>query len=193
MIYLDPMNPTKTYLGVDPGQNGGAALLDQDGTLIELFAYAKGSSVYPQHVLYNADRPAAMLAWLRHVHAFYPNATAVVEHVHASPVMGPAAAAKMVGNYQLWLGFVWALFGERPVCVDPQVWQRPYAAARLQARTAVMTAAPNPSANLARSLARAGKQSLQAIAQAAHPEIRLTLDTCDAVLIAEYARNLSRV
>ena len=91
-----------------------------------------------------------------------------IEKVHAFPTDARSAAFKFGMNYGMWLGIIGAL--NIPLIeVTPQMWMKSYA--------------PLPKIKQER------KAKLKKIAQEFCPDIRVTLQTCDAFLISLYGKN----
>lgn len=91
----------------------------------------------------------------------------VIERVWGSPVMGPAGAFTFGQNYGQWLGLL-AASKVPTYCVTPQAWQAP-----LGVDAAIKGAKR--------------KTALCNLARTAHPGAKITMATCDAVLIGDYA------
>lgn len=104
------------YIGIDPGLNGGIAVLDPDGYVL---ATAKMPST-PQDVLdfFGHDYPEIPTDRRRPATAF-----AIIERVHSSPQMGVTSAFTFGKGYGMLIMALTASkvpFDE----VAPRVWQR---------------------------------------------------------------------
>lgn len=94
--------------------------------------------------------------------------TTYIENVHAFPTDTRSSAFKFGMNYGMWLGILGAYKVEVKK-VSPFKWMEPYK--------------PLPKVKKER------KAKLKEIAQELCPDIRVTLYTCDAFLIAIYGKN----
>ena len=94
--------------------------------------------------------------------------TAYIENVHAFPTDARSSAFKFGMNYGMWLGILGAYKIEVKK-VSPYKWMEPYK--------------PLPKIKQER------KAKLKEIAQELCPDIRVTLRTADAFLIALYGKN----
>ena len=94
--------------------------------------------------------------------------TTYIENVHAFPTDARSSAFKFGMNYGMWLGILGAYKIEVKK-VSPYKWMEPYK--------------PLPKIKQER------KSKLKEIAQGLCPDIRVTLKTCDAFLIALYGKN----
>ena len=91
-----------------------------------------------------------------------------IENVHAFPTDGRSSAFKFGCNYGMWLGIL-ASNNITPIKVSPFKWMQEFA--------------PLP------KIKKERKQMLKQIAQEMFPDIRVTLSTADAILIAVYGVN----
>jgi Holliday junction resolvasome RuvABC endonuclease subunit len=96
------------YIGIDPGTNGGAAIIDYDGSNIMILDFSKATD----HDI--AD-------WIQ---AYAGKETrALVEKVHSMPRQGVASTFKFGREYGFILGVLTAL--RIPIeHIQPQAWQR---------------------------------------------------------------------
>lgn len=95
------------YLGIDPGQTGGVALID-DATA--------------QAWRYPGDIPEAAIL-LRRLHVANTIRLACIEKVGAMPRQGVSSTFKFGANYGAWQGILCAL-GIPFVTVTPAQWQK---------------------------------------------------------------------
>ena len=91
-----------------------------------------------------------------------------IENVHAFPTDGRSSAFKFGMNYGTWIGILGALKIE-PIKVDPRVWMKSY----------------SPLSKIKKER----KNELKNIAQELFPDVRVTLKTSDAALIAFWGMN----
>jgi len=94
-----------------------------------------------------------------------------IEKVHSSPQMGVKSAFTFGDNFGAWNEFIRGSLVANKVLVPPQVWQKTYP--HLQGIQG------NPR-----------KKMLKLLAEESHPDIKLTLATCDAILIHDYAQRI---
>ena len=97
---------------------------------------------------------------------------AYIEHVHAFPTDARSAAFKFGVNYGKWLGIL-GVHKIKTVFVSPQKWQK-YWKERLEIIL--------PKDKQGR------KRRLKEIAKEYYPEIKVTLDTADAIVMAYYLK-----
>ena len=91
-----------------------------------------------------------------------------IENVHAFPTDGRSSAFKFGMNNGIWLGILGALKIE-PIKVDPRVWMKSY----------------QPLSKVKQER----KNELKTIAQELFPDVKVTLKTSDAALIAFWGTN----
>lgn len=150
-------------LGIDPGQHGGFCFRDvKQSEYIDIYSYNK---ITPHDIaeIVTDEKTACQLCGIP-IKAF-------IEEVHSMPHDGKASAFSFGKNYGMWLGILTALkipFEEIP----PAKWQ-----AGLKLRVRGMDY-------------NIKKRALKEAAQKRFPNAQLTLDTCDATLIAEYGRQM---
>tara|TARA_R100001463_G_scaffold6332_1_gene20838 strand:+ start:3373 stop:3711 length:339 start_codon:yes stop_codon:yes gene_type:complete len=95
------------------------------------------------------------------------NTIAIIEAVHSFPGQGVASTFKFGNNYGQWQGILSAL--KIPyILVSPQKWMKMYQ--------------PLPKNKTER------KRRLKEIALEYHPDIKVTLDTSDAIVMAYYLK-----
>jgi len=97
----------KTYLGIDPGQKGGIAIIHPDGA---------AAWRYPGDIVTAADS-------LRDLHCRYSITLACIEQVHSMPGQGVKSMFTFGQNYGAWLGML-AAFGIPHTTVTPNKWQK---------------------------------------------------------------------
>ncbi len=98
----------KSWLGIDPGASGAAALITADGQALV--------QDYP-------GDPSLAADLVRQWRADHQIQLAALESVHAMPKQGVSSMFKLGANFGAWLGLLAAL-GVPHVLVRPQEWQR---------------------------------------------------------------------
>ena len=165
----------KPILAIDPGKKGGICLLT-----------GKGSRVWKM-----PDEPD-LIKLLKQVKGWNPETLAVVEQINTflpkvplkvkgriyldekgKPVMVPDSAmasgiAKLYGQYQFILGVLTCL-NIKTRQAPPRVWQKGIP-------------------GVTRYKGRDRKRKLKEEAHRRYPMLKPTMDTCDAILIADYGR-----
>ena len=97
------------FLGIDPGQKGGLAVINDLGEALEAHRY-------PQDI----PTAAAMLGF---IHRRCPIMLAAIERVHAMPGQGVSSMFKFGQNYGAWQGALSAL-AIPYIVVTPHRWQK---------------------------------------------------------------------
>ncbi len=143
---------TYNLITIDPGTSGGFVLRHTNSGGISPHPFVSFDQVVS--VVELMDRDAL---------------TAVIETVHASPIMGTSSAFKFGENYGQWLGVLRAL-GVTTYGVRPQEWQYGL-----------------PIASDMKGPSR--KTALRRLADSRHLGFGITLATCDAVLMSDWAVN----
>lgn len=151
-------------IGIDPGASGAMAFATENGVVVH-----KTKSVEPYDALVDA-RPYV------HNPAGRPeyHAVAYVEEVGGfigKPQPG-SAMFKFGRQYGYWLGLLRAM-GVRTILVKPQAWQKGLSG--LQGKKGAER-----------------KRALRDEAARRFPGVKVTLDNCDALLIADYGRRMER-
>jgi len=147
-----------SFIGIDPGQSGGLAQLDSEGVV----------SLNPMPVT-ERDIFEWFDPWIGEPFA-YP--FACIEKVHAMPQQGVSSTFKFgvgYGGLRMALIAAGVPFEE----VTPRAWQK---------------ALGIPPRKVKRESKTLFKSRLKAKAQQLFPQERITLKTCDALLIMEYCR-----
>ncbi len=145
-------------VGIDPGKKGGAALLEVGtGELIDCFPFR------------TLDMAADGFAEWR---AKYSIVQVLIEHVHAYPGQGVVSAFTFGDNFGGWKGILAAnkYRGQKLKFVEPRTWQK-----------ALGRTLPGHIQKTAH------KNALKDIAAELYPQIKVTLATCDALLIARHS------
>lgn len=164
------------YIGIDPGKSGGIAVLS--GRKVELYCMPHTEAdvwhlfknIAHRYTLYGSNRQA-----------FTIRVTAVIEQVHGyMPGSGTNMGAPMFTFGMSYGGLRMALIGCGIPFTEagPVKWQR------------AMGVPPRKKTESKQQY----KNRLKARAQQLFPRegVKVTLDTCDALLIAEYNRRTAR-
>jgi crossover junction endodeoxyribonuclease RuvC len=178
-----PLLITKNlYVGIDPGQSGGMAILSQSGT--------------PLYVTKMPQTERDIWEWLREL--AFPSSDskpyAMIEQVHSMPGQGVTSTFKFGMSYG---GLRMALIG----CgipfetVTPQKWQKALGVLPRDKGRELEFALDPSRPSLGVTKRRVGEESqtdfkgrLKAKAQQLFPSQKVTLATADALLLAEYCR-----
>ncbi|GAV19919.1 crossover junction endodeoxyribonuclease RuvC [Mariprofundus micogutta] len=97
----------KSFLGIDPGQKGGVAIIHPEGA--EAWRY-------PGDIVSAADL-------LRDIHVNHNITMACIESVHSMPKQGVSSTFKFGQNFGAWLGILAAL-GIPHMTITPHKWQK---------------------------------------------------------------------
>jgi hypothetical protein len=165
-----PKRTSSIYIGVDPGQSGGIAGIWQIDNVV---IFCKMPSTEYDICQYFRD------TYLEYFQSEKP--FALIERVHSMPEQGVSSTFKFGVNYGLLRGIITALdipWEE----VSPRTWQKGLGIAARRKATAHKKAETKTHF----------KNRLKARAQQLFPTERITLATCDALLIAEYCRRKHR-
>lgn len=154
-------------IGIDPGKKGGIAVLCGDGTVVDVVSMP--------------DTPQDLLEFLRDVTAYDGTCKCYLEKVGGMPGNGGSAMFNFGKGYG-WIEMALLSLEIPTVTVTPQKWQSVYGVG---------------SSSIMRSSAaekKEHKNKLKAVAQGLFPSLgkRITLETCDSLLIAEYGRRNER-
>lgn len=141
------------FIGIDPGQSGGAALLDAEGQVVDVIKF-KGMTDH--------DIASALNEW-----GEYEQVKAMLEKVSAMPKQGVSSTFKFGDSYGFLRGSLVAL-GIPFDLVIPNRWQK-----ALECQT------------------KGDKNISKSRAQRQWPRQKITHAIADALLIAEYARQVS--
>lgn len=156
------MSKKLLFIGIDPGMSGGIAVLTRSGDV----ALLKPLSITVQE-LWDLLRPYRKR--LNTPQRF----CAVIEKVHAMPGRSSVSLFKLGAAFG---GQRMALVGNRIPFeeVSPQKWQKFFGLKRERGKNQT-----------------AWKNQLKDLAKELFPDIKITLKTADALLIAEYNRRVS--
>lgn len=97
------------YLGIDPGKSGGAALLDEDGSIVEKLSFTKKTDHDISQWIESQTEGRKVIAY--------------IERVGSSPQMGVVSAFSFGVSYGMLKGLLTGLKVSFDF-VSPGVWQR---------------------------------------------------------------------
>ena len=138
------------YIGIDPGKNGGVAVISESGKCAAIKC--------PDTIL-------DMVTQLREISYPAKESKLAIEKVHAFPGQGVTSMFNFGKGYGQWLGIIAAL--EIPYMdVSPYRWQKYYGKLPKEKKDR--------------------KNLLKHYAQQRFPDIKATLVTTDAILIANW-------
>lgn len=101
-------------IGIDPGQSGGAVLLDGTGEVIDRIAFEK---------LTDHDIAGMLTIWINQSPAGPMGNAATIEQVHSMPKQGVASSFKFGRSFGFLIGVLTTL--QIPyTLVTPQKWQK---------------------------------------------------------------------
>lgn len=145
------------YIGIDPGVNGGIAVLGENGEV--------------KDVRNMPDTPADILEYFK-LYAAFPCVCVLEDVGQGMPGQSSSATAKFA-RHNGHLEMALLALGIKTIKARPQKWEKTYA---LGKSTACEKAE--------------WKRKLKERAQQLFPQLgkKVTLKTCDALLIAEYCR-----
>lgn len=171
----------RAFVGIDPGSSGGLCLLQQDADdaveIIHLEPMPEDElaiwSIISRFASIILSLPGSK-AVLEQVGGYIPPKKGTSEEGQKHDGQPGSAMFEFGRNYGLLRGFLIASGlreGEHWRSISPAIWQR-----GVKADVRGRKSKPEH------------KRSLQALAHALFPQKKATLKTCDALLIAEYAR-----
>lgn len=141
-------------IGIDPGVNGGIAIID-NGHI---------------EAIKCPDTVKDMADVIKDAKWDCVNMFCIIEKVHSMPGQGVRSVFTFGKNYGQWLGIL-AAHGVPYKEVPPQTWMKYYGAM--------------PKDRTKR------KNHLKHLAQSLHPNIKVTLKTSDAILLANWCREIA--
>jgi len=170
------------YLGIDPGQSGGLALIDYVGN---------HSAVLLQPM---PETERDVWDWIT-ANVGDETAVAMIEQVHTMPGQGIASSGKFMQGYGFLRGCLTAA-GIPFEAVRPQQWIKgldiPQRARHTKTKRVQVSRGKNKgewrNQKYGGETDREWKTRLKAHAQQLFPKAQVTLATADALLIAEYCR-----
>ena len=161
---VNSLNKEPTLIGIDPGASGGVSWIDS--------SYNIKAEACPKTNIEMADLINKIVIKSIENSKYYKKSDmckCYIELVHAFPTDGRSSAFKFGRNYGTWLGIL-ASHGIEPVFITPQKWQKYYG-------------------HLPK-IKKERKNKMKEIASDLS-ELKATLKTSDAILIAIYGYNQS--
>lgn len=158
-----------TYIiGIDSGKNGGIAVLAGNGVVVD--------------VVNMPETPQDLLQFLRDVTTYDGSCVAYVEKVGGMPHNGGSAMFNF-GKGNGWIEMALLALEIPTTYVRPQAWQKGLG---IGSSSITTDSAAEKSEH---------KRKLKAVAQGLFPSLgkKVTLKTCDALLIADYGRKQERL
>lgn len=154
------MEEVKLFIGIDPGLNGGIAVLNKNGGV--------------ESVTTMPETPQDILEWLEEYSGY--DCVCALEDVGRGMPGQSSKATATFARHNGHLEMALLALSIRTEKVTPQKWQKTY---QLGSSKDINK--------------RIWKNKLKAKAQQLFPSLgkRITLSTCDALLLAEYARRMS--
>lgn len=160
------------YVGIDPGANGGIAIIESiNGEIVgvELFKFPKKDEELAD-LLAKAIPVVDYACWL--------------EHVHAMPNQGVVSTFTFGKNFGVVCGILIAN-NVNFSFVRPQYWQKILA---IDPRRKGVSRGSDGFLRIDNETKSEWKDRLKKTAKRMYPELRITLNTADALLIAEACR-----
>jgi len=156
------------FIGIDPGQSGGISWVErtiQDGRQVNfIYAEKMPATEHDVDVLFKKLRAKGMAI------------KCIIENVHSFPGQGVASSFKFGRNY----GFLRGLLVANRIAFDqvsPQKWQKQLG---LQKKSKEETKTFH-------------KNNIKAKAQQLYPQLKVTLATADAIMLATYCSTQNNV
>ena len=150
------MDNDKIFVGIDPGMNGGITFLEKEQDLVSIKAQRCPKTAEEMAVLFSAG-----------IKGYAPEDVVLfIEHVWSFPGDGKVSAFKFGYNYGLWKGIA-ASHEVQIVDSAPRKWMAHY---ELPPKME----------------SRERKRWLRELAEKLYPNIKITFNTSDSVLIAHY-------
>ena len=156
---VKPMNDDRVFIGIDPGKSGGFGIIS-----IEDGIESSDAHKFPKDIL---ELPSMILSHIP-CDLSAENVHVTVEHVHAFPNQGSVSTFSFGQNLGQWEGVLAALELE-PVYAGPRTWMVEFIKLGLEKKDR--------------------KRQLYAKAQELFPNIKITFNISDALLITQYAHD----
>lgn len=152
-------------IGIDPGKGGGITVLCGNGTVVDIVSMP--------------ETPQDLLELLRDVTAYDGTCVCYLEKVGGMPGNGGSAMFNFGKGYG-WIEMALLALEIPTVSVTPQKWQKMYG---VGSSSITKSSAAEKSEH---------KRKLKAVAQGLFPSLgkKVTLNTCDSLLIANYGRKM---
>ena len=155
------------FLGIDPGQTGGLALIR--GTHLVWLEACPATIKGRYNALTNVTHTAATGLWGARRPQDDVAVMCAIEHVHTMPKQGIVSAGKFMMNYGVWLMGL-AAVGIPYQQITPQKWMKHFGAMPKEKK--------------------ARKHHLLHLAQQRFPDATIKLPLADAVMLAVYAQEV---
>ena len=154
---VKPINDDRVFIGIDPGKSGGFGVIIIEDGIESSHAYK-----FPKKLL---DLP--VMLW-SHIPSDLPleDIHITIEHVHAFPNQGSVSTFSFGQNLGQWEGIL-ASFELEANCVGPRTWMAEFIKLGLEKKDR--------------------KRQLYAKAQELFPNIKITFNISDALLLTQYA------
>ena len=154
---IKPLNDDRVFIGIDPGKSGGFGVIIIEDGIESSHAYK-----FPKNLL---DLP--IMLW-SHIPSDLPleDIHITIEHVHAFPNQGSVSTFSFGQNLGQWEGIL-ASFELEANCVGPRTWMAEFIKLGLEKKDR--------------------KRQLYAKAQELFPNIKITFNISDALLITKYS------
>ena len=151
----------KIFIGIDPGKNGGAAVINEmmDGEPVISFRCPKTPS----------DMALSLISTIP-TNVSYDNVLVLIEHVHAMPKNGVVSMFSFGQNLGHWEGILGA-FELNVKYAGPRTWMGHYDCKPGMEK-------------------RDRKRYLRGLAEELFPNIKMTFNISDALLIANYNKEI---
>jgi len=154
---IKPTNENRVFIGIDPGKSGGFGVIKIEDGIESSYAYK-----FPKDI---NDLPTMLLANIP-IDLSMENVHVMIEHVHAFPGQGSVSTFSFGQNLGQWEG-VLASNELHPTYVSPRKWMCEFIELGLEKKTR--------------------KRKLYGKAKDLFPNIKVTFNISDALLIAQYA------
>ena len=155
------MNESHLYIGIDPGKNGGVALLGKEDEYFRALAFRCPDTEKMHKTL------------IKHITEYcidYDYIDLAIEKVWAFPTDARSSAFKFGFNYGVWIGIINAI--QIPMIeVAPKKWMAYYDMPPKMDK-------------------KNRKKWLRELAEKLYPNIKITYNTSDAILIANYLKEI---
>ncbi len=154
---VKPMNDNRVFIGIDPGKSGGFGVIKVEDGIESSYAYK-----FPKQL---ADLPPMLFANIPEGLSL-ENVHVMIEHVHAFPNQGSVSTFSFGQNLGQWEGVLASLELDY-ISVSPRLWMVEFIKLGLEKKDR--------------------KRQLYGKAQELFPNIKITFNISDALLLTQYA------
>tara|TARA_R110000824_G_scaffold73222_4_gene186545 strand:+ start:1936 stop:2472 length:537 start_codon:yes stop_codon:yes gene_type:complete len=154
---VKPINDNRVFIGIDPGKSGGFGVIKVDDGIESSFAHK-----FPKEL---ADLPSILMSHIPN-NLTLEDVHVSIEHVHAFPNQGSVSTFSFGQNLGQWEGVLASLELEAKY-ISPRVWMAEFIKLGLEKKDR--------------------KRQLYAKAQELFPNIKITFNISDALLLTQYA------